>query len=351
VTNAILDPWGEAIDEFPLTGTPIEKLRAVARFALLAPSGHNSQPWLFRPGDDFLDLLADRSRALPVVDPEDRELVISCGCALLNLRVALEHFGYRCLVEILPDPADPDLLARIRVGEAKPENARTNAQFNGIRRRRTNRFPFEDRVVPEPVLGRARAAAEQEGTWLQTLTGSETRLPLADLIAEADHQQMLDRRFRRELAAWVHPNRTGSRDGMPGFAHGVGAIASVVEPLVIRTFDVGKGMAARDRQLALGSPVLAVLWTETEGPQAWIAAGQALARSALSLVADGVAMSYLNQPIELPELRERLRAQLGREGFPQILMRLGYATRDTRPTPRRPLDQVLLPAEASPAQT
>jgi len=62
-------------------------------------------------------------------------------------------------------------------------------------------------------------------------------------------------------------------------------------------------------------------------------------------------MSYLNQPIELPELRERLRAQLGREGFPQILMRLGYATRDTRPTPRRPLDQVMLPAEASPAQT
>jgi hypothetical protein len=121
----------------------------------------------------------------------------------------------------------------------------------------------------------------------------------------------------------------------------VGDIASTVEPLVIRTFDVGKGLAARDRQLALGSPVLAVLGTEQDGIWPWIAAGQALARVALSLCADGVALSYLNQPIEVPELRERLRAHLGREGFPQILMRLGYG-REVRPTPRRAADQVIV---------
>ena len=36
---------------------------------------------------ETVELLADRTRALPVNDPQDRELTISCGCALFNLRV------------------------------------------------------------------------------------------------------------------------------------------------------------------------------------------------------------------------------------------------------------------------
>lgn len=61
--------------------------RMLAR-AIRAPSSHNTQPWLFDCRDERIDLLADRTRALPANDPEDRELTISCGCALMTLRVA-----------------------------------------------------------------------------------------------------------------------------------------------------------------------------------------------------------------------------------------------------------------------
>ena len=50
--------------------------------AIRAPSSHNTQPWLFRIAGDHLGVMADRSRALPVADPQDRELVISCGAAI-----------------------------------------------------------------------------------------------------------------------------------------------------------------------------------------------------------------------------------------------------------------------------
>src|SRR5216683_5000593 len=76
---------------------------------------HNTQPWLFKIEDDTIELYADRACALPVVDPDDRELTISCGAALLNLRIALRHFGYRDLVQALPEPDNPDLLARIHM--------------------------------------------------------------------------------------------------------------------------------------------------------------------------------------------------------------------------------------------
>jgi hypothetical protein len=337
-----LDPWAEALDTFPLTGPMEARLRAVVRFAVLAPSSHNSQPWLFRVEGDRLELWADRARALPVCDPEDRELTISCGCALLNLRVALRKFGQKISYQLLPDPAQPDLMARVRLeGEQEP-GADDNDLFQVITRRRTNRQPFEPRPLPENLLARARKAAEAEGGWLQTLDGETDRIALGDLIAEADRQQMADRRFRRELAAWVHANRSGSHDGMPGYAHGAGDLASTIAPVIIRTFDMGKGAAARDRDLALGSPVLAVLWTEEETPRAWLQSGQALERALLRLAADGISVSYLNQAIEIPELRDGLARLLGREGYPQAILRLGFG-RPIRPTPRRPVEEVLEP--------
>jgi hypothetical protein len=343
MNDAALDPWVEALDEFPLTGSAEQKFRAVLRFAVLAPSNHNSQPWLFRLQGEELELLADRSRALPVVDPEDRELVISCGSALRFLRIALTHFGQGAEVRLFPDPSDPDLLARVCLTDMVTPTERDHELFRAIPLRRTNRYPFAIDPIPESALGRARAQVESGGAWLQTLTGEADRTALAALIEEGDRTQLADRRFRRELAAWVHSNRSKSRDGMPGYAHGVGDIASQVGPLIIRTFDIGGGKAARDRDLALGSPALAVLWTEEDRPAQWLAAGQGLAGALLSLQADGVAASYLNQPIELPELRQKVRALLGREGAPQLILRLGRG-RTVRPTPRRRVEEVLVTA-------
>jgi len=340
MSDATPDPWAEARDEFPLTGTRRSRFVAALRHAVLAPSSHTSQPWIFRLEGESLELLADRSRALPVVDPEDRELIISCGVVLRFLRVALNHFGQGARVTLFPDPATPDLLARVSLTGVVQPSRRAHKLFEAIALRRTNRFPFESDPVPEPLLGRARNIAEKDGGWLQTLTGEADRAALAELIAEGDRRQLSDRKFRRELASWVHSNRSTSRDGMPGYAHGLGDLAASVGPLVIRTFDIGDGRAARDRQLALGSPALAVLWTEQDTPRDWMRAGLSLGAALLSLEADGIAVSYLNQPIEVPELRDRVRTLLDREGAPQIVLRLGYG-RDVRTTPRRRVEAVL----------
>ena len=128
---------------------------------------------------------------------------------------------------------------------------------------------------------------------------------------------------------------------MPGYAHRLGNVTSVLAPLVVRTFDIGKGQAARDRELAAGSPVLIILGTERDTVQAWLAAGQALERVLLHARAEEVWGSFLDQPIELPELRGKLLDMLGLIGFPQFLLRLGYG-QEVKPTPRRTPGEVLL---------
>ncbi len=338
------DPWQISESAFPKTGDASDKLRFLLNYAILAPSSHNSQPWLFRIVDEEVDLYADRTRALPVVDPDDRELIISCGAALLNLRMALRHFGYEGTVHSLPDSSKPDLLARIKFGNEKKATQEENSLFEAISKRRTNRMPFGTQPVQDTLLQALEEAATKEGSWLQIVIGDEKRNSLADLISRGDRVQMSDGHFRRELAAWIHPNRTASHDGTPAYAFDdipIGSLAGYFGPLVVRTFDIGKGQAATDRQLATGSPVLAVLGTKLNSQADWLAVGQALERVLLRARADNVWASFLNQPIEVPELRTKLLDLLGRKDSPQLILRMGYGE-DVRPTPRRTPGEVLM---------
>jgi nitroreductase len=324
-------------------GNTARSLTALLDSAVLAPSGHNTQPWLFGVREDGIDLYADRTQGLAVVDPDDRELTISCGAALLNLRVALRHFGYRDdACELLPDPADPDLLARVRLVAGEPPSPEEEALFDAIPRRQTTRAAYADRAIPAEVERALVLAAAGDGAWLQ-LAGHDERASIADLIAEGDRAQMHDKRFRRELASWVHPNRSRAAHGMRGYGFGVGDVLSLAGPLVIRTFDLGNGQAAKDRELVEHSPVLSVLGTDGDSPVEWLAAGQAMQRSLLFACSRGLTASYLNQPVEVPDLRLRLAEAIGRSGQrPQLVLRFGYGP-DVRPAPRKSVVDVLRP--------
>lgn len=208
-------------------------------------------------------------------------------------------------------------------------------------KRRTNRQRFRDEPLPESLLEVLRAAAENEGAWLQIIEGDSARNAVADLVAAADRRQWSDRNFRQELAAWLHPNRSPNRDGIPGYAEGISDWMSYAGPLIVRTFDMGAGQAVKDRDIAVYSPVLAVLGTEEDTPAAWLDAGQALEKVLLRARVEDVWASFLNQPIEVPELRLQLGDTLGRPGYPQLLLRFGFGP-EVRPTPRRLAHEVLL---------
>ena len=112
-------------------------------------------------------------------------------------------------------------------------------------------------------------------------------------------------------------------------------------PALIRSFDRGGGQAAKDQDIALHSPILAVLGTNADDVPAWLSAGQALQSVLLRARAEGVWASFLNQPIEVDSLRPELASILEVDGFPQILLRLGYGT-DLHPSPRRTVHEVIL---------
>ena len=341
MTDPLPDTWHLVEAGFPTTGPPAEKLRFLLRYAVRAPSGHNTQPWLFHIVDDAVQLHADRSRAMPAVDPGDRELIMSCGAALLHLRIALHHFGYAGEVTLFPDKNRPDYLARAGLGAPAPAPPEDEYLFRTIPHRRTYRFKFEDHPVPDQLQAALGEAATLEGARLHLIGNRAEQEAVADLVAAGDAILDENTQFRDELAAWMRANRDLSGDGMPGYAFGFGDVASHFVPFLIRKLDLLQSQAEKDRMLAATAPLLAVLETAADTPAAWLAAGQAVARVLLRAGAQGVWASFLNGPITVPELRTQLRARLGSDGFPQLLLRLGYGP-EVPPTPRREVGEVLI---------
>lgn len=336
------DPWQIDEADFPANGSAGEQLRFVVGYAVLAPSGHNTQPWLFRVHDDGLDVIADRRRALPVVDPDDRELTISCGAALEFACTALRYFGREPEVELMPERWAHDVLARVRIaGDTVPDDD-TRDRFHAIPVRRTVRAAYDESPIESMILERMELSVREHDAVVRLVTDRAQRHAIAGLVAEGDRLQFADKRFRRELAMWIHSRHGLSHDGVSGSGFGMPDLLSPVGALAVRTVDMGERVATHDAEIAESSPVLGCLNTAGDSVTDWLHAGRALAALLLTATASGIRASYLNQPAELPELRPRLADVVGLRGTPQLLMRFGYGPM-VDPAVRRPVADVMLP--------
>ena len=333
-----------------LTPGPVDLRPEAEEFAGLAgraPSLHNAQPWAFRVGRDSVEVHFDDRRMLPVADPVGRQAYLGLGAAvfLLRLAMAVRHRAVR--VELRPAAARPDLVARITViGEREPtgEELRLAA---AVPRRRTVRTPFLAGEVPVPLRVAWREHAEGEGGVLRWVERIGERSGVARLVAEADRQQQRDPAYLEELRRWTAPDRVAEGAGVPASSFGVTSEVGHAAEFTLRDFGAGR---RSDEQRHAGPleehPLVAVLATATDSAEDWLRGGQALMRVLLAAADDGYVASYLNQPIEVPGLRQQLRDELRLAGRPQLVMRLGRPSGPLPPpTPRRPPAELLLSEE------
>jgi nitroreductase len=315
-----------------------EALRNAVSRAVLAPSVHNTQPWLWRLVGTRLELCADRSRQLRVLDPTGRQLLISCGCALFNARVQLAAHGYQPRVQRYPDSEDPDLLATISaVPQGQSLDIRNLSTMVGVRQ--TNRRQFTDDAVEPRAIAELCAAAAVEETELFEIRREEHRIVTAVLSQKADREENGNPAYRAELRAWTSddPKR---RDGVPATAvpH---VDADAEDDIPIRDFDTrGAGWLPTKTRSSLRQCLL-LLCVQEDTPAAWLRAGEALERVWLEATRLGYAISLFTQVVEVPSTRDVLRAELGLASHPVVLLRVGRAPM-TSSSHRRRIDDVLV---------
>ncbi|MGI9028273.1 MAG: Acg family FMN-binding oxidoreductase [Candidatus Saccharimonadales bacterium] len=312
----------------------LKKLQFFARYAVLAPSGHNTQPWHFGHRGQTLLLKANAGRHLPHSGTAAAEPHISLGCCLETLCLAAKGFGYELLVDY---GFSKDVVAAINLGKkvvAEP------SLLTAITSRTSNRNPYEPKPLASALL-KAVTAGDFTGVSALAITRKEDISFLADQTKHATHIIMTEQEFRSELSKWVRSNVSKQYDGMPGFAQGMPTPPSLIAKHIIKHVDISKSQAKKDADRIVNSPALILINAEKPGDAEFLNAGRLYARICVRAQQAGIATSGVGAAVIDPTTRQVVQAHFGLSSRPIAIIRLGLASKHARHTPRWPLHKVI----------
>jgi nitroreductase len=334
-----MDGYLEAVDrqrQLPSSNPALEEL---VRMATLAANGHNTQPWGFRIADRKISILPDFTRRTGVVDPEDHHLWVSLGCATENLVVAGAALGLASTVSL----GDGDA-SQIDVA-LSPAAPGPQGLYQAIPARQSTRSPHDGQPLSREDMARLEAAAKEDGVAVQFFTEPADRDAILDLVVAGNSAQMDDPAWMQELLDWLRfsPARAiQTGDGLFSACSGNPVLPEWIGrqlfPMVFRKEPEND----KYRKHVRSSAGIAVFIGDRADPRHWISVGRSFQRFALQATALGIRTAHLNQPVEVPAVREDFARWLGKPGVrPDLVIRFGRAPALPM-SMRRPVSAVLL---------
>ena len=315
------------------------EMRDFIRYATLAASGHNTQPWRFRAVGERIEILPDFSRRTPAVDPDDHHLFVSLGCAAENLALAAGARGRQGNIDFEPANGGTVVFA---FGDGLSTES---ALFDAIPKRQSTRAEYDGRPVSSADLRTLAATSAVPGVDMVLITSRPQIDRVRDLVMAGNSAQIADAAFLRELKAWLRFSpreaiETG--DGLFSAASGSPALPSWLGPhLFDWVFRAGAENNKYARQIA-SSAGIAVFAAQKEDHEHWVLAGRACQRFALQATALGLKCAFINQPVEVARLRPELASLIGLpDRRPDLVMRFGYGP-GVPYSARRPVEGTLL---------
>jgi hypothetical protein len=316
--------------------TETAALAAAARAAGFAPSIHNTQPWRWRVVGSTLELWAVRERQLTITDPLGRMLTLSCGAALHHARVTLAAEGWQIDVDRMPQPTQPDLLARVTLQERIEVAPAAMRLLQTVRIRHTDRRPVSDVPVDRTLIDGLRQVADREGAHLHVLDRNGV-IELAGAASRAQHVEGMDEAWAEELSYWAGGERR------EGFGVPDEVIPSAPPPTTVPgrdfastgTLPVDTG---HDREA-----VYAILYGAEDVALEWLRAGEALSAVWLEAIERDLTVLPLSAAIEVPQTRQTLQRLLAYLGQPFLVLRIGVGLDRAGPphTPRLAAEQTV----------
>jgi len=273
-----------------------------------------------------------------MVDPVNRELLLSFGALIETIRQAAPTVGYRVDVEVLANRADASDIAVVNLTSG-PEVSSTAPAL--IRSRATTRTPFLpvglDATDVDQLVGPDRTALSfvpresPDGRWL------------VDATAEAFAQQTWDDRKQGELAGWLRFSRRDVRtrgDGLTPEALGLSPLARAVwyaaftRRQALRPSFRRSSIKVTRRQLE-GCAGFLLVASLDRSVGALLEAGSMYQRALLRATALGVAHHTMSYALEEDPWREQIDSVLQLDRPIQFVVRVGRAKRLARPAVRR----------------
>jgi len=332
---------------------------ALVRAAILAPSPHNAQSWLFDVGERHLDVHADRSRATGALDPFLRELHVGLGAALENVVLTARTRGLAPTVLLLPNGAGSPQVAHVALARA-PRQASELAEQ--IPHRHTNRYPFATgRDVPRAALTAMAELADPGVPDVRVvwLTGpdrdlmSELLVAATETIIDDREQSASDIRWFRQSWDDIQRQRDGITIDTAGLPDLTATFAKLLPAPSPRATSEAWLDATRKRHTRTAAAYGIVAVRDPRDQVQQLEGGRLLQRVHLWATGQGIALHHMNQVTERADREVQLGIaprfgtaldQLLPSGWQALAsFRAGHPTHQPRRSPRRPVEAVLLP--------
>jgi hypothetical protein len=296
----------------------------IVRSAVKAPSSHNTQPWSFAKEAEGICIEPDFNRALPVADPEHRELLISLGCAVETAMIAAKFYGYNPIfcVESVGDNH------KIRILLSKIEHVNQLDLYPYIKSRQTTRNLYKNASIAFEDIEKLRKTVTETGVNIHFYFGKNEIKQFSPYIAEANAIQMSNPEFIKELIKWMRFSEREAMengDGLYSACIGIPSMGRMLGSFVLKNaITVNSENKRLLKQLECTSTI-ALFTTSANYTLDWVKTGMAFQRFALVSTQLGLNHSYFNSPCQIFQVKEKMINDLRLDGFPQLLIRLGYS--------------------------
>ncbi len=300
-----------------------EDLLLMIEQATKAPSGHNTQPWLFKVVDDVIEIHPDFTKALLVVDPNNRELFISLGCATENLCITAKHLGYETSVSVIENPT----VIRIHLKPSK--ELKDTSLFEQINVRQTNRRVYNGRLISDKEIKELKSLVFSDNIAVHFYKkGSYSFDTISEFIYRGNTAQMKNEKFKTELKDWIRYNGRDTRESRNGLSYAVFGAPNlprfIAKPIVSQSINE-KSQNKEDKKKIKSSSHFVLFTTKNNSIEEWIELGRVLEQFLLCLTSKGIIHAYANQPNEEESLSRELALELEiPDEYTAILIRVGY---------------------------
>lgn len=311
--------------------------KVLVRYATLAASSHNTQPWIFKLEANRIRVLPDLSRRCPAVDPDDHHLYASLGCATENLLLAAQAAGLKghCRFDASATGVQIDL---------EEAEAVSSALFDAIPVRQCSRSEYDGEPLSAREMEQLQNAGHGDEVSMLQMTSMEQKDLVTDYVARGNEAQFADPAWAHELKSWIRFNRkeaVRSGDGLYGPAMGNPPVPRWLGSLAMKGTFSAKNQNKKDKRHIRSSSAIAVIYSEVDDIPHWIDAGRCYQRLALQAAALGLRTAFINQPVEVAKLRHEFAHAIGiGDRRPDLIVRIGHGPEMPRSL-RRPVDDVI----------
>lgn len=305
----------------------------VCRYARLAPSVHNVQPWEFLIDKDLLTIRPNKTRILEAGDPVGRETWISLGACAETAIIAASHHDYSTKITHV---AQSGITIRLTKGTAPDV-----ITMHDIESRFSDRSVYRHKPIDASTLEKIRSCWHSNRIELVVDADSALIKTVADLTGRGMTMAMQSAAFRNELSGLINRPLTRKSIGFSRKSLRVGIAQGMIQPWLAKSKHAIRWHKKEEAERILSAGALVMTFSKGDTLQDWFESGRAYQRAGLMASRLGLRQATTAAVVEAADFHTDIEKIVGTEHRLQTMMRVGYSSKNPVVSPRIPTAKLI----------